>query len=712
MRIRLRNLCVIAIVMSLSPVFVMAADLRFEQRIDELLARMTLEEKIGQLMQPLYDRDDRDLLPRIEQGLVGSLCVTESRIFTPEQRNEIQRIAVEKSRLGIPLLFGFDVVHGFSTIFPIPLGLSASWDEKAVEESASIAAREAVGYGIDMTFSPMVDISRDPRWGRISESYGEDVLLNARLGAAAVRGYQGDNPAQREKIGSCVKHFVGYGAAQGGRDKQFTEISDRSLLETYLPPFEACVRAGAVSVMSAFNDIAGIPASANPYTLRTVLKECWGFDGFVLSDWDAVVELINHGIAEDGSEAAERALKAGLDVEMKSGTFRNLLALIEKGRIDMQIVDDAVRRVLRVKFRLGLFDHPYIDEHGADAVQLTPEHRAAARRIAAESMVLLKNNGILPLSGREKMLSLTGPFASNRDMMGWWTGHGRRADVITVEEGLRRNLPDSLELIEGSASRERVQTVIVCIGESGAAFGESHCLADITLQRSQIEQIREAKARGQRVVAILFNGRPLVISDIMELADAVLVAWHPGVEAGNAVADILFGRVNPCGKLTCSWPKHPGQLPLYYSDRVSGRPRENRYVEVDGQPLFPFGFGLSYTQFRYDNLRLSAHNVPQEGVLTVRVDVTNTGAYDGKEIVQLYVRDRVASVTRPQKELKDFAKVFIPAGETKTVELRVNARDLVLVDATCRRVVEPGAFDLWVGPNSRDGLLHAEFEIL
>lgn len=704
--------CMIAIGLSLFPrPGLMAADLPVEQRIDGLLSRMTLEEKVGQLMQPVYVRNDQELLSWIEQGLVGSLCVTESQIFTPEQRNEIQRIAVEKSRLGIPLLFGFDVVHGFTTIFPVPLGLSASWDETAVEESAAIAAAEASGYGIDMTFSPMVDVARDSRWGRISESYGEDVLLNARFGAAAVRGYQGEDPAAEARMGSCVKHFVGYGAARGGRDKQFTELSNRTLLETYLPPFEACIRAGAVSVMSAFNDIAGIPASANPYTLRTLLKEQWGFDGFVLSDWDAVVELENHGIADSDADAAERALTAGLDVEMKSRTFLNLVKLVETGRIDPKIVDDAVRRVLRIKFRLGIFDHPYIDEVKAGTMQLTPEHRAAARRIAAESMVLLKNNGVLPLSKSEKVLSLTGPFASNRDMIGWWTGHGRRSDVVTVVEGLRRNLPDSLVLIEGSASRERARTMILCVGESGASFGESHSLADISLRGSQVAMIREAKARGMRVVVVLFNGRPLAISDIVDLADAVLVAWHPGVEAGNAVADVLFGNINPCGKLTCSWPKHSGQMPLFYSDRTSGRPRENRYLDVDGQPLFPFGFGLSYTEFRYGNLQLSSRSISPEGTLAVRVDITNAGSCDGKEIVQLYVHDRVASVTRPRMELKDFAKVFIPAGETRTVELKVDAQELALINAACRRVVEPGVFDLWVGPNSRDGLLHAEFEV-
>ena len=520
-----------------------------------------------------------------------------------------------------------------------------------------------------------------------------------------------EDPAAEARMGSCVKHFVGYGAARGGRDKQFTELSNRTLLETYLPPFEACIRAGAVSVMSAFNDIAGIPASANPYTLRTLLKEQWGFDGFVLSDWDAVVELENHGIADSDADAAERALTAGLDVEMKSRTFMNLMKLVETGRIDPKIVDDAVRRVLRIKFRLGIFDHPYIDEEKAGTMQLTPEHRAAARRIAAESMVLLKNNGALPLSKSEKVLSLTGPFASNRDMIGWWTGHGRRSDVVTVVEGLCRNLPDSLVLIEGSASRERARTMILCVGESGASFGESHSLADISLRGSQVAMIREAKARGMRVVVVLFNGRPLAISDIVDLADAVLVAWHPGVEAGNAVADVLFGNINPCGKLTCSWPKHSGQMPLFYSDRTSGRPRENRYLDVDGQPLFPFGFGLSYTEFRYGNLQLSSRSISPEGTLAVRVDITNAGSCDGKEIVQLYVHDRVASVTRPRMELKDFAKVFIPAGETRTVELKVDARELALIDAACRRVVEPGVFDLWVGPNSRDGLLHAEFEV-
>lgn len=685
-------------------------EIGIEKRIDKLLARMTLEEKIGQLSQPVYVRDDQELLTRIEQGLVGSLCITESQIFTPAQRNEIQRIAVEKSRLGIPLLFGFDVVHGFSTIFPTPLGLSASWDEEAARKTAAVAAAEARSYGIDMTFSPMVDVSRDPRWGRISECYGEDVLLNTRFGVAAVRGYQGENLTSPTSIGSCVKHFVGYGMSLGGRDKQFTEISRRSLLETYLPPFEACVRAGAVSVMTAFNDIAGIPASANPFTLRTMLKERWRFDGFTLSDWDAVVELMNHGVAGDEAAAAERAVTAGVDVEMRSATYRNLVRSVKEGRVNICTIDDAVRRVLRIKFRLGLFDRPYVDEAVAMASQLTSEHRAVARRTAAESMVLLKNNGVLPLSSEVKLVSLTGPFALNCDLLGWWTGHGRQSDVVTVAEGIRQGKPASMTVVEGSSARQSVRTTVICIGESGATFGESHNLTDVTLSRSQIEMVREAKAGGSRVVVVLFNGRPLVLTPIMDYADAILVAWHPGVEAGNAVADVLFGRVNPCGKLTSSWPKDSGQIPIYYSDRTSGRPRENRYLNVDGQPLFPFGFGLSYTQFRYGDLRLSSPSVGPQETLTVRVDVTNAGTCDGKEIVQLYIHDRVASVTRPRKQLKDFKKVFIPKGKTVTVEFRLPADELALLDADCRQVVEPGEFDLWVGTNSRD-LLHTVFEV-
>jgi beta-glucosidase len=678
-----------------------------EKFVSELLKRMTLDEKLGQLTQPIYVSGTKfdSLILKIKQSKVGSLCVVNNGALTVNQRNQLQRAAVENSRLGIPVLFGFDVIHGYKTIFPTPLGMSASWDEEMVVEASGIAAREARSAGFDMTFSPMVDVSRDPRWGRISECYGEDVLLNARLGAAAVRGYQGKDLTDHANIGSCVKHFVAYGLSQGGRDKQFTEVSQRSLLETYLPPFEACVKAGAISVMTGFNDVSGVPATANHYTLTEILKQKWGFDGFTLSDWDAVIELMNHGIAGTTREAAEKAINAGTDMEMKSNTYiSNLTKSVQEGTVKIKTIDDAVTRILRMKYRLGLFARPYTDDNAHKKLFLNPAHRIVARRAAAESMVLLKNNGILPLKDNVKRISVTGPFATNRDMLGWWIGSGEQSDVVTVVDGLTNNAPKGVEIVNGTDPRNKTGISVVCIGEPGNTFGESHSFTDITLTASQVELIRETKKRGNQVIAVVFNGRPLVLTPIMDYVDALVIAWHPGTEAGNAVADVLFGKVNPSGKLTTSFLKTSGQIPLYYADRVSGRPEEDIYLDNDGKALFPFGFGLSYTNYAYSNLKLSANSIKQNGQIEVSVDVKNTGNADGKEIVQLYVQDLVASVTRPQKELKDFQKVFIPKGETKTVKFTLSANQLAFYNQQLNKVVEPGEFKLWVAPDSQSGL--------
>lgn len=685
-------------------------DVTVEKRIDDLLAQMTVQEKIGQLRQPvLREKTRAEIEESIKAGQVGSFCVVKDPLCDPTQRNRLQKMAIEESRLGIPILFGYDVIHGFKTIFPVSLGLSASWDLEMAEQAARVAAKEARGYGMDMAFSPMVDVSRDPRWGRISECYGEDVLLNAAFGAATVRGYAGDDLADPDTLGACVKHYVGYGLSMGGRDKQFTEVSRQTLLNTYLPPFEACVKAGAVSLMTAFNDQSGVPSTANPYTLTEVLRKQWGFDGFVLSDWDAVVELINHGVAGTESEAAELALEAGTDVEMKSTTYVHLADSIAAGRVSTEVLDEAVRRVLRMKFRLGLFDHPYVNEARGRAVQLLPEHRALARKAAAESMVLLKNNGVLPFPEHTKRVALQGPFAHSRDLYGWWTGHADTSDAVTVYDGLMQAKPDSMQLECGSQTRFYSPVTLICAGESGQCFGESHNLTDITLAQSQVELVKEAKAAGSKVVVVVFGGRPQVLSPIMELADAVLLAWHPGTETGHALADVLFGRVNPCAKLTVSFPKSTGQIPLFYCDRRSGRPREDRYLDLDSNPLFPFGFGLSYTEYTYDNLRLSSPTLTAEGSLTVSVDVTNTGTRDGKEIVQLYIHDKVARITRPQKQLKGFQKVMLKKGEKRTVSFTLNPDDLAFYDADCQRVVEPGVFDLWVGASSQDETLATTF---
>ena len=608
---------------------------------------------------------------RITRGEVGSLVVAHGSALAPAERDRLQRIAVERSRLGIPVLFGFDVIHGYRTLFPIPLGIAASWNPELAEASARIAASEASACGIDLTFSPMVDIARDPRWGRISEGSGEDVLLNAVFGAALVRGYQGDDPSKQGRIGACVKHFVGYGAALGGRDYQFTELSERALRETYLPPFKACVDAGAVSVMSAFNDISGTPASANALTLDRILRKEWGFDGFVLSDWNAVTELQEHGIAADGAEAAVKALTAGVDMEMTSDLYLTTLEQsVREKRLPAALVDRAVRAVLRVKFR----------------------------QLAAESMVLLKNDGVLPLSPDLRSITVTGEWAVSRDLYGWWVGMGDGRDAVTVWDGIRSQAGGRTDVRLMSQSRSRRSDVaVVCVGENGYLFGENNNRSDIRLPYGQEQLIRELKEQGNKVVVVVFNGRPLDLSAVVPYADALLIAWHPGTEAGNAVADLLFGKRSPSGKLPVSFPKSVGQLPLFYSDRTSGRPGNDRYVSMDGQPLFPFGYGLGYTTFEYSELRLSKSVAAPGEQVAAEITVTNTGGMKAKETVQLYLHDKAASFTRPARMLIDFRKVELAPGESRTVSFDVTPRQLAVLDAAFRPVVEEGEFEISAG---------------
>jgi len=723
-----------------------------EEQITKLINEMTVEEKIGQLTQLVPTADNLDEIKQgVENGTIGSLCVTKGYVFTPEEHNELQKLAVKNSRLGIPVLFGFDVIHGFSTIFPSSLGFASSWDELAQERAQSIAASEARHYGMDLAFSPMVDVSRDPRWGRISESAGEDVELNSRMGAAAVRGFQGsgiytdgkintkknsqklDNSGLKSHyhIGSCVKHFVGYGLSLGGRDKQFTEISKLSLLNTYLPPFKACIDEGAISIMTSFNDISGVPATANYYTLTEILRNQWHFDGFSLSDWDAVEELMNHGIADNPTDAARLAIEAGVDMEMRTTTYRNLVNLFKNDgqysnstqKLSAQAlqnletaIDRSVRHVLRMKYRLGLFENYLVDVKKAYAVQFTKENRTAAREIAADCMVLLKNEkATLPLKSPAKIqtVSLIGPYANNQDLLSHWRGFGKLDSVVTVEEGLKNNAPKNIKIVNGVMPDHNSNTVIVCVGEPGNHMGESGSVTNLSLPESQIALVREARKIYKKVIVVVFCGRPRVLTEIQDEADAILYAWHPGTEAGNALADVIFGKVNPSGKTTCTFPKSTGQVPLFYSDRISGRPREDKYIDMDAVPLYPFGYGLSYSTFEYSDLRLENNIVnskEKDASVTVSVNVTNTGVVDGKEIVQLYIHDKVASVTRPQKELKDFKKVFLKAGETKTVSFTLPIEKLVFYNNDLTKVVEPGEFDLWVGKNSQD-LLQTTFQV-
>lgn len=685
----------------------MDPNLPIEVRVNDLLAKMTIEEKVGQLIMPALLKDDDKLRDNISKGDISAFCVVRYFPLSVKIRNEMQRLAVENTRLGIPLLFAFDVIHGFKTIFPTPLGLSSTWDTSLVKQTARVAAQEAFVSGINLTFSPMLDVSRDARWGRISESYGEDVLLNMLFGEAMVKGYHGIHLTDKYSIGSCVKHFVGYGAGVGGRDYQFVELSERALRETYLPPFYTCIKAGAVSVMAAFNDVSGIPASANHFLLKDVLRKEWGFNGFVVSDWESITELKQHGIADTDTDAALSAIKAGVDMEMTSSSYLGLINAVKENRFSEQLLDESVKNVLRIKFKLGLFEEPYTAEGEEYGVHLNNENRELARRAAAESMVLLKNNNVLPLKNSSGNYTLLGEWAYNRDLIGWWTGNANKEDVVTVADGLNANKSYNVQIHHTAAPQSsNSDTVIVCLGESGNIFGENHSRSQLELPWGQSEQIRQLKENGKTVIAVIFNGRPLVLSDIYNYADAIIIAWHPGIEAGNALADIIFGKVNPSGKLTASFPKKNGQVPLFYSDRRSGRPNHKKYVDVDAEPLFPFGFGLSYTKFVYQNMILSKKKILKNETVTVSVDVMNSGDYIGKEVVQLYVHDQVATVTQPQKKLIDFRKIELKPGEKQTVNFQVSPLQLSLLDSKFKQIIESGDFDVWVGRNSKDEANH------
>jgi len=675
-------------------------DQQIYERVDSLMAQMTFEEKIGQLSQRVVNQIDNKLEQDIRQGKVGSVLVKLDLITGPEVRNRIQKIAVEGSRLGIPIIFGQDVIHGFKTIFPIVLAQSCSWDTAMVRQANAIAAKEASTFGIDWTFAPMVDVSRDPRWGRIAECYGEDTYLNACFAASAVNGFQGNNISLPDKMVACMKHFVGYGAAMGGRDYQYTEISERAMHEVYLPPFKAAVDAGVLTVMSAFNDINGVPASANATYLKSVLKEDWGFRGFVVSDWDAIEQLIYHGYAADSIEAAVKSLTAGVDMEMKSG----ILYQLKQGEISDKVIDEAVKRVLYVKFKKGLFAHPYTNEERVKHDLLTDENRAFARQVAADCMVLLENkNNLLPIQNKPLTVAVVGPFAKEQNLMGWWRSNGNKADVVTPYDGLAANAPSQVQVTDQASSQ--TDLIVVCVGERYDLFGENNCRSEINLPEDQSELIAGLKKLGKPVVTVVFNGRPLDLTAEKTNSDALLLAWHPGTEAGNALADVLFGTINPSGKLTTSFPASIGHLPVYYNHRNSGRPKSNNYKGESPAPLYPFGYGLSYSSFKYSDLNLSADQIDKVGQITVSATITNTSQTDGTEIVQLYVQDIVGSTTRPVKELKGFQKIQLKAGESQQVSFNLKATDLTVLDENLKPVVEPGKFNVWIASCSDNGLM-------
>lgn len=711
-----------------------------ETRVNDLLARMTLEEKVGQMQQAVCD--DPKFLDLARRGLLGSIInITGS--WEPDlvkRANAFQRAAVEESRLGIPLLIGRDVIHGCRTILPIPLAQAGSFDPGLVEEGAACAAEQARAYGINWAFAPMVDIARDPRWGRIAEGGGEDPLLTGRMGAAVVRGYQGPDMSAPGRLAACAKHYVAYGAAEGGRDYNTTWVPDVLLRNLYLPPFRACVEAGAATVMSAFNCLNGVPASGNSFTIRQILKQEWGFDGAVVSDWDSIAEMIKHGYAAGPREAAEAGVSAGVDVEMFSTCYADFVPdLLKEGRLTMDMVDDAVRRILRTKFRLGLFQRPYTDEDSARAIP-RQAHLDLARRMAAGTCVLLQNrNAALPLSREIRSLAVIGPLADSRvDQQGTWNTDGREEDTVTVLAALRERLagrcevryvkgvpgPRNADTSEFAAAREAAaasDAVVLVLGEPSCLSGESHSRTELNLPGVQ-QQLLEAvaAAAGKPVVLVVMAGRPLVLSNVVDKVGAILWAWHPGTMGGPGIADLLFGDAAPSAKLPVSFPCCLGQVPVYYACLNTGRPPREKfqpdvpegtplnpvgftsaYVDASHRPLFPFGFGLTYTSFAYANLSLSAERLGMGNTLRVECDVTNTGKRDGVEVVQLYLRDETASLVRPLRELRDFMRVSLAPGETRRVSFQLGSRDLSFLDAAGREIVEPGRFHVWVGGSSQ-----------
>lgn len=698
-------------------------------RVDSLMSMMTLEEKVGQLVQVTEWNDTR--AEQLRNGALGSIIM--SRGAT--QANEIQKVAVEESRLGIPVLFGYDVIHGYRTTFPIPLAESCSWNPELATRDAAVAAGEARAAGIPWTFAPMSDIARDARWGRIAEGAGEDPYLGAAFAAARVRGFQGNGLNSDNAVMATLKHYVAYGAAIAGKDYNSVDMSERMLRDVYLPPFKAGVEAGAGSVMSSFNSLNGIPATANKFTLDRVLRQEWGFDGFVVSDWEAVNEMIIHGYAADGPDAVMKALAAGTDMDMKSDHYQRELAdLVREGDVSMEAVDTSCRRILYAKFALGLFDYPYTDESREQAAMLTPDNIAAARQAARESIVLLKNDGdLLPLSRNVRSIALIGPLGDNpRDMLGSWSARGNANDAVSILAGLRAAAGNDVDItftdgcdIDG-ASRDgfdaaveaarNAGVAILAVGESSNMSGEARSRADIGLPGVQLDLVKAVQATGTPVVAMLVSGRPMSIPWIADEIPAVVEAWQLGVQAGNAIADVLFGDYNPSGKLTTSFPRTVGQEPLYYNYDNTGRPVDpdnlytSRYMDVPNTPVFPFGYGMSYTTFEYDGLALSAEEIGPQGTLTVTARVRNTGSRAGDEVAQLYIRDRVASLIRPVKELKGFTKIHLEPGAEQTVTFTLGPDELGFHNPYMEFVVEPGEFDVWVGPNSQEGL-HGMFTV-
>ena len=687
-----------------------------EKRIDDLISRMTLEEKILQLNQYTLGRNNNvnnvgEEVKKVPSE-IGSLIYFD---INPELRNSMQKKAMEESRLGIPIIFGYDAIHGFRTIYPISLGQACSWNPGLVEQACAVSAQEARMSGVDWTFSPMIDVARDPRWGRVAEGYGEDPYTNGVFAAVSVRGYQGDDMSAENRMAACLKHYVGYGASEAGRDYVYTEISAQTLWDTYLLPYEMGVKAGAATLMSSFNDISGVPGSANPYIMTEILKKRWKHDGFIVSDWGAVEQLKNQGLAATKKDAARYAFNAGLEMDMMSHAYdRYLKELVEEGKVTMAQVDESVRRVLRVKFRLGLFERPYTPVTNEKDRFFRPQSMAVAAQLAAESMVLLKNdNQILPLTNKKK-IAVVGPMAKNGwDLLGSWCGHGKDTDVEMLYDGLTAEFGGDAELryamgckpqgndrsgFAGALDVARwSDVVIVCLGEMLTWSGENASRSTIALPQIQEELVKELKEAGKPIILVLSNGRPLELNRMEPLCDAILEIWQPGINGARSMAGILSGRINPSGKLAMTFPYSTGQIPIYYNRRKSGRGHQGFYKDITSDPLYPFGHGLSYTEFKYGTVTPSATKVKRGDKLSAEVTVTNTGARDGAETVHWFISDPYCSITRPVKELKHFEKQFIKAGETKTFRFDIDLeRDFGFVNEDGKRFLEAGEYHILV----------------
>jgi beta-glucosidase len=735
-------------------------DPRIEARVDALLKQMSLEEKVGQLVQrdvfagfTWFVGSGGPWAGPVRRGEIGSLY----NVINASQINALQRVAMEKSRLHIPVLFALDVIHGFRTTFPVPLAMAATWDPGLVEQASRIAAEEASAAGIRWTFSPMVDIARDARWGRIVEGAGEDPYLGAAMARAYVRGYQGERLDAPDSVAACAKHYVAYGAAEGGRDYNTTDMSERTLRQIYLPPFKAAVEAGVVTLMSAFNALDEVPASANEFTLKEILKGEWKFPGFVVSDYAAIAELMAHGIANDGATAARKAFLAGVDMDMESKLYRDLVEQVHSGRVPAARVDDAVRRILRVKFALGSFDHPYTPEKPRPAT-IQPEYLEVARTVAEKSFVLLKNEPIasgvpaLPINAGVHAIALIGPLADDpADVLGpWHTAASSAKDVVTLRAALtecaaKRHVKLSYArgtdiwgdsetgFAEARNAASGADLVLLALGEDAGSSGEAGSRAHLDLPGNQQELLEAVAATGKPIVLILFNGHPLALTSVVSRVRALLEAWFPGVQTGPALVRTLFGDSNPSGKLTVSFPRAVGQEPLYYNALNTGRPPEgidlshrprtaaerycSRYIDEQNSPLFPFGYGLSYTRFRYSPVTLSKRTLSARGLnagqaqpLRVSAEVKNSGRRPGEEIVQLYLRQQGTSVARPIRELKGFRRVALAPGESKRVEFSIGRHELAFWNIAMKEVVEPARVTVWVGPSSVEGS-SASFEI-